>query len=349
MTDKKLKTRGIFNDTATISPDKRKIIQGNTTNLNDFNNLAYPWVSEFYRNSMNNFWIPEEINMSQDIKDYRKLDQYEKHAFDRCISFLTYLDSVQCAYLAQVMNFITAPEVNLCLIIQAFQEEVHSQSYSYILDSIASPEERDRILYLFRDDEVLLKRNEYVGNQYNDLWEKQDEKSFMKSLMASYILEGIYFFYGFAFFYNLARIGKMPGTVQEIRYINRDEDVHLFLFRNIINELRQERPDLFTDELEEYYRGILREGVAKEIEWGRYSVGDNITGLNTKMIEDYIHYLGNLRSQEIGLGYIFEEHRQEPQSMRWVSEYSDPNAVKSDFFESKVTSYSKASVIEDDL
>ena len=141
----------------------------------------------------------------------------------------------------------------------------------------------------------------------------------------------------------------MPGTVQEIRYINRDEDTHLFVFRSMINDLRHERPDLFTEELKDYYRDILRAGIESEIEWGRYSVGDNIQGLSSNMIDSYIYYLGNLRSTEIGLGYLYEHDQTEPQSMKWVKEYSDPNNVKSDFFEAKVTAYSKSSVFEDDL
>ncbi|EJW96983.1 ribonucleotide-diphosphate reductase subunit beta [gut metagenome] len=64
-------------------------------------------------------------------------------------------------------------------------------------------------------------------------------------LMANYILEGVYFYSGFMFFYNLARMGKMPGSAQEIRYINRDENTHLWLFRSIILELQKEEPQLF--------------------------------------------------------------------------------------------------------
>ena len=171
----------------------------------------------------------------------------------------------------------------------------------------------------------------------------------MRVLIANYILEGIYFYSGFSFFYNLGRNGKMPGTVQEIRYINRDENTHLWLFRSMINDLKAERPDLFTDELKEFYRSLLKEGVEQEIAWGKYAIGDEIQGLNSQMIEDYIKYLGNLRAKGLGLGTIYEGYEEEPQSMKWVSEYSDPNQVKTDFFEGKVSAYSKSSVIEDDL
>ena len=111
---------------------------------------------------MNNFWIPEEINLTQDIKDYRNLEIEEKEAYDKILSFLIFLDSLQTANLPNVGEFITANEVNLCLSIQTFQECIHSQSYSYMLDSICSPEQRNDILYQWKTDEHLLKRNESV-------------------------------------------------------------------------------------------------------------------------------------------------------------------------------------------
>ena len=346
---REVEKRGIFNDDGDIDLSKRKIIQGNTTNLNDFNNLKYTWTSDWYRQAMNNFWIPEEINLNQDIKDYRNLDEHEKFAFDRIISFLTYLDSIQTANLPNLQTYVTANEINLCLSIQTYQESIHSQSYSYILDTICSPEERTKILYMWKDDEHLLHRNEYIGDQYNDFLEKDDEFNFMKALIANYILEGIYFYSGFSFFYNLGRNGKMPGTVQEIRYINRDENTHLWLFRSLINDLRKERADLFTDEHIKYYQAMLKEGVEEEISWGKYAIGDNIAGLNGKMVEDYIKYLGNLRAKGLGFDSLYEGYNEVPDSMKWVEEYADPNQVKTDFFEAKVSAYSKSSIIEDDL
>ena len=97
-------------------------------------------------------------------------------------------------------------------------------------------------------------------------------------MMANYVLEGVYFYSGFMFFYNLSRNGKMPGSAQEIRYINRDENTHLWLFRSIILELRKEHPELFTDEMVDELRELLKEGVRQEIAWGHYVIGDDIPG-----------------------------------------------------------------------
>lgn len=134
-----LKKKPLFNPEGDPDVRLRLVINGNTTNLNDFNNMKYAWVSDWYRQAMNNFWIPEEINLSQDVKDYPRLLSAERSAYDKILSFLVFLDSIQTANLPNIGAYITANEVNLCLSIQAFQECVHSQSYSYMLDTICSP------------------------------------------------------------------------------------------------------------------------------------------------------------------------------------------------------------------
>lgn len=344
-----LKKKALFNEHGDIEVIKRRMINGNTTNLNDFNNMKYSWVSDWYRQAMNNFWIPEEINMNQDIKDYRLLKEAEKTAYDKILSFLIFLDSIQTANLPYIGEYVTANEVNLCLTIQAFHESIHSQSYGYMLDTICSPQERLGILYQWKDDEMLLSRNKFIGDLYNAFQENKDAFTLAKVMVANYILEGIYFYSGFMFFYNLGRNGKMPGSVQEIRYINRDENTHLWLFRNILLELQKEVPDLFTDEKKEAYRAMIRQGVEEEIRWGKYVIGDEIDGLTSQMIHDYVKYLGNLRSQGIGLGVLFEGYEEEPASMEWVSKYSNANMIKTDFFEARSSAYAKSTALVDDL
>jgi ribonucleoside-diphosphate reductase beta chain len=344
-----LKKRNLFNENGDIDLSERRIINGNTTNLNDFNNMKYDWVSKWYRQAMNNFWIPEEINLNQDVKDYKKLDKDERESFDKILSFLIFLDSIQTANLPNIGAYITANEVNLCLTIHAYQEAVHSQSYGYMLDTICSPEERNSILYQWKEDEHLLNRNKFIGDLYNEFQENPNPKNLVITMMANYILEGIYFYSGFMFFYNLGRNGKMPGSVQEIRYINRDENTHLWLFRLLLTELKNEEPELFTESMKDTLRNMIRKGVEEEISWGKYVIGDKLKGLTSVMVEDYIKYLGNLRAKDLDLGIIYKGYEEEPKSMEWVSKLSNPNLIKTDFFEAKPSAYSKSTAIKDDL
>ena len=344
-----LRKKPLFNPEGDIEVRNRRMINGNTKNLNDFNNMKYGWVSDWYRQAMNNFWVPEEINLTSDVKDYPNLPEEERRAYDKILSFLVFLDSIQTANLPAVAEYITANEVNLCLSIQAFQEAVHSQSYSYMLDTICEPQKRNEVLYQWKNDAYLLERNTFIGNLYNEFQKKKDTDTFLKTVIANYILEGVYFYSGFMFFYNLGRNHKMPGSAQEIRYINRDENTHLWLFRNMILELKKEEPGLFTNVKVDVYREMIREGCEQEIRWGHYVIGDAIPGLTKEMITDYIQYLGNLRCTNLGFKKLYEGHDEEPSSMSWVSQYSNANLIKTDFFEARSTAYAKSTALVDDL
>lgn len=108
-------------------------------------------------------------------------------------------------------------------------------------------------------------------------------------------------------------------------------------------------PQLFTDELTEEYRQMIREGCRQEIQWESYIIGDDIQGLTMEMVEDYIKYLGNLRCESFGFEKLYPGHEEEPPSMFWVSQYSNANRIKTDFFEARSTAYAKSTALVDKL
>lgn len=236
-----MKKKLIFNEHG--QRGTQAMIGGNTTNLREWNRIKYDWANTLYRTMLNNFWIPEEISLNEDIKQFPYLTDSERRAFDKIISFLNFLDSVQSENLPNISRYITAPEVASLLNIQAFQEEIHAQSYSYILDTVTNPITRDKIYDEWRTDSTLLERNRFIADAYQRFSDDPNEGNFLHTIVANYILEGIYFYSGFSFFYTLAR-QKMTATSTIFKYINRDEVTHLILFQNILRELRHERPDL---------------------------------------------------------------------------------------------------------
>jgi ribonucleoside-diphosphate reductase beta chain len=342
-----IQVRPLFNPNGDTDKSKKRIINGETTNLQEFNNPKYEWASKWYRASMNNFWIPESISMSQDVTDYRNLPTEYRESLNKILSFLIFLDSLQTANLPNINDYITASEVNLCLTLQTADEAIHSQSYSYILDSICNPTEQQSILYQWKDDPLLLKRVSFIGGLYNDFIENPTDFGLVKTCFANFILEGIYFYSGFAFIYALGRLGKMNGTVQEIRYINKDELTHVTLFRNILAEMRTENPHLFTTENIEDLRQMMATAVETEIEWGKYVVGDKIDGLNRNLIELYIKHLANERLKMLDISPLFPEVDKDP--LPWVAKFASSNMIKSDFFEAHPTAYTKAAAVKDDL
>jgi ribonucleoside-diphosphate reductase beta chain len=342
-----LKIKPLFNPNGDTDISKKRIIGGETTNLMEFNRPKYDWAAKWYRASMNNFWIPESIPMSQDVTDYRNLKPEYRESLDKILSFLIFLDSLQTANLPNINDYITASEVNLCLTLQTADEAIHSQSYSYILDSICNPAEQQSILYQWKDDPHLLKRVSFIGGIYNEFIESPTEFGLVKTCFANFILESVYFYSAFAFVYALGRLGKMNGTVQEIRYINKDELTHIVLFRNIVSEMKNENPHLFTNENIEVLRQMMKQAVETEIEWGKQIVGDKIEGLNSNLIESYIKYLSNERLKMLDMKPLYPRVTEDP--LPWVAKFANSNGIKTDFFEGHPTSYTKASVVRDDL
>lgn len=338
-----MKKKKLFNPNGNDRVQDRRIINGNITNLFNLNTIKYNWAKDLYRVMMANFWVPEKVDLTQDIKDYKELTNDEQEAFDSILSFLIFLDSIQTNNIPNISDYITAPEISTILAIQTYQEAIHSQSYAYILESIVTAEKREEIYNKWRDVEILLKRNEYIAQIYQNFLDQQSDQNFAKVLIANYILEGLYFYNGFNFFYNIATRNLALGTADEIRYINRDELTHLVIFKNIIQTLKRENPDLISQEM---VHDLFRNAVKQEIEWSNHILGDKILGMSMKSTEKYTKYLANLRLREIGFDELYPDYNDNPYVHLERLADKDGDSVKSNFFESTNSAYSQSSAID---
>lgn len=322
----------------------RRMIRGNVTNLFNLNNVKYQWANKLYRLMMENFWIPEKVSLFDDKRAYNELTPDEQRAYDGILSFLVFLDSIQTNNLPNINEYITAPEVNLVLSIQTYQEAVHSQSYAYIIESIIPADKREDIYEKWRKDPVLLERNQYIAEIYQNFVENQTDKNFAKVLIANYLLEGVYFYNGFNFFYNLAARSLMIGTADEIKYINRDELTHCVLFANIIKEIAAEDDTFFNDE--ETYQ-MFEKAVEQEINWSNHIIGSNITGITPATIEQYTKFIANKRLKDIGLKPMYDGFNTNPyQQLENIADTNGSGSVKGNFFEANVSSYNQSTAIE---
>lgn len=336
-----LEKKPLFNEQGERNAQRRRMIHGNPTNLIELNNVKYAWAYRLYRTMMQNFWIPEEISLTHDALQYGQLTEAERTAYDRVLSFVIFMDSLQVHNLPNISAVITAPEVNLVLAVQDFQEAVHAQSYAYIVDSVVPQARRDAIYNLWRDDPLLLTRNRFIADQYQQFVALPTEENLLQTLMANFLLEGLYFYSGFAFFYGLGRRGKMGGTVSIIQYINRDELIHLVLFQNILRELFKEEPQLFTLEMREHLRQMTATAVEHETAWSAHVLGKGVAGLTTETVTAYVHYLANDRLHRLGLSPLFPQQTEHP--LPWLTRFANLNEQKVDFFEQRVLNYAKAS------
>ncbi len=334
----------IYNPNSTESVNERKIFGGNPTSMFDLNKIKYQWADHLWKTMLANTWFAEEVSMNDDKRDYLKLSVEEKIGYDRALAQLIFMDSLQANNLIDNINpFITSPEINLCLVRQAYEEALHSHAYAVMVESISANTEE--IYDMWRNDMQLKSKNDYIAQVYMELAKNPTEENILKALFANQILEGIYFYSGFSYFYTLARSGKMLGSAQMIRFIQRDEVTHLILFQNMINALRNERADLFTPQLINEVIGMFKKAVEIEALWGDYITQGKILGLTSSLIEQYIQFLADSRLSKVGIAKVYGV--QHP--IKWVESFSSFNDQRSNFFEARVSNYAKGSVSFDDF
>ena len=329
----------VFNPTG--NDDDRQIWFGNPTNLMELNNTKYGWAVQLYQQMRENFWIPQRIDLTQDITDYNLLTSSERRAYNGILSYLTFLDSVQTCNIPHLKGSITAPEISLCMAEQISQEAMHNQSYQYLIETIIPSDDRTKVYEFWRTDTVLRERCEFVAKLYQGYLDNQTQVNYFISLAADYLLEGIYFYNGFQFYYNLASRQLMPGTSDMFKMINRDELSHVRLYQKLLPEALAIMP-----ELEQEIYQMTETAVSYECLWTGHILGDEILGITKQSTKQYTEYLANVRLKAIGLDPLYDTNENPYKHLERLSDTKSEGHTKANFFESTVTSYVMSSGID---
>lgn len=340
MTEQELKAKPMFNPKGQDDVKHRTIIKWNTTWLFQLNSTKYSWAKSLYQVMVWNFWLPEKVSgLWEDAVQFKNvLTEDERRAYKWILSFLIFLDSIQTVNLPNFNDYITAPEVNLILSIQAYQEAIHSQSYATILETVVDSADRDEIYYFWRSDKNLLERNEFIGWIYQDFIDNPNDKNFFKGIIWNFLLESIYFYNGFAFFDTLADQGKMVASDRMINYIRRDELTHVTIFANIIKEIKKEFPEIYNEKI---ILDMMDTAVKQEIKWSQHILGKSIVWLGHENIENYTKWLANQRLNLLGIDPLYKGVIVNP--LKHLDRLQDNNSEKAAFFETTVTNYTQSS------
>lgn len=331
----------LFNPDGDDDVQNRRVIMGNTTGLFNLNAVKYNWAKSLYQVMVWNFWLPEKVKgLWDDAVQFQTLSKEEQRAYKGILSFLIFLDSLQTMNLPNFNEYITAPEINLILSIQAYQEAIHSQSYATILETVVSSEERDEIYYFFKTDAHLRDRNEFIWGIYQDFIDNPTERNLFRGFIANFLLESIYFYNGFAFFDTLASQTKMVATDRMINYIRRDELTHVTIFANMIKEIKHENPEVYDEQL---IYDMMRTAVEQEVAWSQHILGNKIIGMTPENTENYTKWLSNKRLDLLGLDPLYPEVVVNP--YKHLEALQDNNSEKGNFFESTVTNYAQSSAM----
>jgi ribonucleoside-diphosphate reductase beta chain len=327
-----------------VSADEKRVINGKS-DVNQLVPFKYKWAWDKYLSGCANHWMPQEVNMNRDIalwKNPEGLTEDERLIVKRNLGFFVTADSLAANNIVLgTYRHITAPECRQYLLRQAFEEAIHTHAYQYITESLGLDEaeifnayneikcirDKDRFLLPFID--ILSDPNFKTGTFEND-------QALLKSLIVfSCIMEGLFFYVGFVQILSLGRQNKMTGAAEQYQYILRDESMHCSFGIDLVNTVKLENPQLWTNEFKKEIEAIFRKGVELEYAYAEDTMPRGVLGLNAPMFKEYLRFVANRRAQQIGLDVLYPGATN---PFPWMSELIDLKKEKN-FFETRVIEY----------
>ncbi len=337
--------RLLFDELGDDNKAHRDIWGGKTTGLMQLTETKYTWALRLYKQMRENFWIPEKVDVTNDVMNYKELTTSEQRCYKGILSYLTFLDSLQVTNLFNIREKITAPEITLCLTEQASQEGLHNHSYQVLIETVAPPTEQHQIYYFWEKDQILKERMKYISDIYQKYIDSPTDENYFYSLVANYLLEGLYFYNGFIFFYAMASRMLLGGSAEMIKYINRDELSHVRLFQSLIPYALDKFSSVISQD--RIYE-LFNEAVNQETIWTNHIMNNDVLGITEDSTTQYTQYLADIRLKAIGLKPLFQIDKPIKSPYSHLEKFADTKGdgnVKTNYFDGVVTSYNMASTL----
>ena len=327
-----------------VQVDDKMMINCNA-DLNQLVPFKYDWAWQKYLDGSANHWMPQEINMTNDIvlwKSEDGLTEDERTIVKRNLGFFSTADSLVANNLVLALyRLITNPECRQYILRQSLEEAIHTHAYQYCIESLGMDE--GEIFNMYREIPCVarkaswgLKYTQEISNPEFKTGTVETDKQLLKNLIAFYcVLEGIFFYCGFTQILSMGRRNKMTGTSEQFQYILRDESMHVNFGIDVINQIKIENPHLWDEELKSEAAQMILEGTELEIQYARDTMSRGVLGMNAAMMEEYLKFIANRRLTQIGLE---EEFKGVSNPFPWMSEIIDLRKEKN-FFETRVTEY----------
>jgi len=327
-----------------VQVDDKMMINCNA-DLNQLVPFKYDWAWQKYLDGSANHWMPQEINMTNDIvlwKSEDGLTEDERTIVKRNLGFFSTADSLVANNLVLALyRLITNPECRQYILRQSLEEAIHTHAYQYCIESLGMDE--GEIFNMYREIPCVarkaswgLKYTQEISNPEFKTGTVETDKQLLKNLIAFYcVLEGIFFYCGFTQILSMGRRNKMTGTSEQFQYILRDESMHVNFGIDVINQIKIENPHLWDEELKSEAAQMILEGTELEIQYARDTMPRGVLGMNAAMMEEYLKFIANRRLTQIGLE---EEFKGVSNPFPWMSEIIDLRKEKN-FFETRVTEY----------
>jgi ribonucleoside-diphosphate reductase beta chain len=290
--------------------------------------IMKPKLFQKYKQHVSVFWTTEEIDIAKDLKDWVKLNSNEQHFIKNVLAFFAGSDGIiQENIAARFMNEVQLSEARQFYSVQLMMEAIHSETYSLLIDTYI--DDKSEKLHLFQAIQTVScvkKKAEWAQK-----WIATTEENFATRLVAFAVVEGIFFSGSFCAIYWLKERGLMPGLTTSNEFIARDEGLHTDFACALYEEIEKKLPRAKVHK-------IIREAVDIERQFITESLPCSLIGMNSELMTDYIKFVADRLSSQLGYGKIYSAQNPFDFMERISLEGKD------NFFEKRVTSYAKSGV-----
>ncbi|OGN63500.1 MAG: ribonucleoside-diphosphate reductase [Chlamydiae bacterium RIFCSPHIGHO2_12_FULL_49_9] len=341
---KKTKTAG---SEKRVNVTEKRLINCHAVDVNQLMPLKYKWAWEHYLNGCANHWMPNEVPMGKDIELWKsdKLSEDERRVIMRNLGFFSTAESLVGNNLVlAIFRHVTNPEARQFLLRQSFEEAIHTHAFLYIVESLAL--DQGEVFNMYNEINSIHDKDKFEMQITEDILKpgfttstQEGAQKFLENLIGYYIImEGIFFYSGFAMILSFLRQNKMVGIGEQFQYILRDETVHLNFGIDLINGIKEENPGLWSAEFQAKTAEKIKHAVELEIKYAEDCLPRGILGLTAPMFRDYVQHIADRRLERIGMKALYKSKNPFP----WMSETIDLGKEKN-FFETRVTEYQSAS------
>ena len=297
--------------------------------------FKYPWAYEAWMTQQRIHWLPEEVPLADDVKDWRnKLSQAEQNLLTQIFRFFTQADvEVNNCYMKHYSQVFQPTEVKMMLAAFSNMETVHIAAYSHLLDTIGMPETEYSAFLQYKE-----MKDKYDYMQGFTVGSKVEIAKTLAAFGA--FTEGLQLFASFAILLNFPRFGKMKGMGQIISWSVRDETLHCLSIIRLFRTFVQENPEIWTEDLKRDIYITCATIVDHEDAFIDLAFEQGpVEGLIARDVKQYIRFIADRRLTQLGLNPLFQVSRN---PLPWLDDML--NAVEhTNFFENRATEYSKAS------
>lgn len=297
--------------------------------------FRYPWAYEAWHTQQRVHWLPEEVPLADDVKDWhRTLTVSEQHLVTQIFRFFTQSDvEVNNCYMKHYSQVFKPTEVLMMLSAFSNIETIHIAAYSHLLDTIGMPEAEYSAFLSYKE-----MKDKY---DYMQGFSVANKHEIAKTLAAfGAFTEGLQLFASFAILLNFPRFNKLKGMGQIVSWSVRDETLHCLSIIKLFRVFIQENPEIWTEQLRSELTEICATIVAHEDSFIdlAFELGP-VEGMDASTVKQYIRFIADRRLMQLGLDPLFHVERN---PLPWLDDML--NAVEhANFFENRSTEYSRAS------